>query len=330
MSPVRLAFIGSAKDVSPWLFHAVSRVACLEAVCGPHAESDASTHRARWPFSDLPAMLGETEPDGVIVAGPVCRRASIIKECLAARTAVLVLGSPGSARELTRIQSLAQLVTRPVLITPPSRHGPAMQLARRLIDSEKIARPISMQLVSTWRRSVNASGDAAIIHPDQVFEGVDLVRLLLGPMTRIHGIMHGDGVMLSVGVTDEHVPVSLAFHSGGPVESLGLDIEIRAANGACLRISRDGRLHCGNGTRVDAAHAPSLVASDPVVELGYDGLFKSFVHYIASGATGLLGHADESANAAEALLRPGRPRQLRRIHRQDSAADGRAASASYS
>ncbi|MBI5763931.1 MAG: hypothetical protein HZA51_10445 [Planctomycetes bacterium] len=330
MSPVRLAFIGSAKEVSPWLFHAVSRVACLEAVCGPYAESDSATHRARWSFSDLPAMLRETEPDGVIIAGPVSRRASVVKECLAARTAVLVLGNPGAPRELTRIRSLAHLVTRPVLIATPAHHSPAMQLARRLIDSEKIARPISMQLVSTWRRSVNAAGDSAIIHPDQVFEGVDLVRLLLGPLTRIHGIMHGDGVMLSVGVTDEHVPVSLAFHSGGPVESLGLDIEIRAADGACLRISRDGRLYCGNGTRVDAAHAPSLVASDPVIELGYDAMVKSFVHYITTSATGLLGHADESTIAADALLRPGRPRSLRRIHRQSNAADGRTASASFS
>ncbi|MEK6644382.1 MAG: hypothetical protein AABZ08_10775 [Planctomycetota bacterium] len=315
MSPTRLAFIGAAKDTSPWLFQAITRTARFEALCGNDADLDAARIHARWPFTDLTKMLDEAEPDGVIITGPVARRAALAKQCLSAGVGVLVVGYPGSSRDLTRIQTLAQLASRPALVASPSRYSPTVLLARRLIESGKLGRPISMQIASTWRRSSN---DSALIHADQVFEAVDLVRLLLGPLARIHGVMHGDGVMLAVGVTSDHVPVSLAFHSGGPVESLGIDWEVRAADGTHLRVTRDCRLTCGNGSRTDAAHTPSLTASDPVIELGYDALLKSFIHYLTSDhCTGLIGTGDDTVLATEALLRPGKPRPLRRYLRTD-------------
>ncbi len=57
MPSVKLAFLGPARDVSPWLLQSLGRVGTLEAICNEDAERDAARFHARWAFSDLATLL---------------------------------------------------------------------------------------------------------------------------------------------------------------------------------------------------------------------------------------------------------------------------------
>ncbi len=305
MPSVKLAFVGSARDVSPWLLQSLGRVGTLEAICNEDAERDAARFHARWAFSDLATLLRETEPAGVVLHQPLELRARLIKQCLAAGAAVLVPGAPGSAGSCKRLGSLCKLSGRFVLAAPAVRFSPAVLLARRLVESGKLGPPISMTVHSTRRGATRTgSQDRGAVPSDQVFEAIDLIHHLIGPVQRVFAVAHDDGALVASLTAEQGVPVGLVFHGSGPAEAVGVEMEIRAADGTRLHMDRNQQLVCGNGSRVDVAHQVALPMADPAVELGYEGLLAEFRRCIQSGRAGLglVGQVPATVAATEGLF----------------------------
>ncbi len=305
MPSVRLAFCGPTRDVSPWLLRSLSRVGTFEAVCGDNADHAASSFHARWAFSDLAGMLQEAEPEGIILHQPPADRARLIKQCLAAGCGVLVTGAPGSAAACKRLASFSKLSGRVVLAAPPMRYAPAVVLARRLISAGRLSSVISMSLHSTWRGSASLGvGDNGAVSADQVFEAVDMVQQLIGPVQRVFAAAHDDGALVASLMTSAGTPVSVVLHSRGATDAIGLEMDIRGADGTRLRLDRDFRLRCGNGSRVDAAHEAGLPTVDPGLEMGFEGLVAEFRRRLQSGrgCPGLVGPVDSVVSATEAVL----------------------------
>lgn len=311
LSPPRLAFIGPSHAISPWLFQGLRRHGTLEAVCDNNTACDASRIQARWTFTDAATLLSEAEPSGVVLACPHGARHRLIKQCLSAGASVLLTGVPCSAAVASRLALFSKLSGRFVMAAPPIQYSPAALLARRLLDSGKFGTPISLTLRSTRRGTPRDDfDDHGPVPTDQVFEAVSLVQLLLGPLRQVMAVSQDEGVLMAAGITNEGVPVSLALHASGPAEMLGVDVEMRSADGSVLLWDRDGGLSCSNGSRVDACHRPSLASSDPAVELGFDGLVGEFVRFLRPGGGGLVGpmlHVLASTEAVLASVARGRP-----------------------
>lgn len=319
MSLPRLAFIGPTHTVSPWLLQAVRRHGTLEALCDAHSERDAARFQARWTFTDVDALLREAEPDGVVLGAAQGARHRLIKQCLASGANVLLTSAPCSSGMANRLAILAKLSGRVVQASPAIIHCPAALLARRLLDSGRFGRTISLSLRSTRRGSPRDDfDDHGPVPVDQVFEAVSLIQFLLGPLRLVTAMAHGEGVLMAAGMSVENVPVSISLHASGPAEALGVDVEMRSQDGSILTMDRAGGLICRNGSRVDVCHQPSLAASDPVVELGFDALVSEFVRRSRpGGASGLAGPVLPVLAGAEAILasaakgRPAAPRVAR-------------------
>ncbi|RIK68902.1 MAG: hypothetical protein DCC65_01880 [Planctomycetota bacterium] len=304
MSLPKLAFVGPPHAATSWLISSLRRHGTFEALCDADAEREAARLQVRWTFNDLADMLRESEPAGVVLARPPRDRVRLIKQCLTGGASVLVTGAPCSASAAGRLSLFARLSGRCVLAAPAIRYSPAVMLARRLLDSGKLGAPISLSLRSTRRGLPRADfDDHGPVPADQVFEAVDVASHLIGPIRQVAAVPHADGVVVVAAESAAGVPVSLVLHASGPAESIGLELEIRSADGASLRIDRNCELACGNGSRVDAVHRPNLAASDPAVELGYDGLIGEFLRLLRPGtAAGLVGPVAPSAAATEAIL----------------------------
>ncbi len=324
MSAPRFAFVGPTHAVSPWLFSSLAKVGTLEALCGETAERDAARFHARWTFPDLPTLLKEAEPSGVVLVQPQADRLRLVKECLSAAACVLVPGAPGRASACNRLGLFAKLSGRSILSAPAIRFAPSVLLAKRLLDSGKVGAPISLTLRSTCRGAPRlGSDDDGPVPADQVFEAVDLVHHLLGPLRQVSSVAQSDGVLAAVGTSVSSAVVSLVFHASGPAETVGIDLEIRGADGTFLQIDRDGCLLCANGSRVDAAHRSTLSSADPGIELGYDGLAAEFRRLAMSGrlGAGLVGPVGMVAAATEAIqtsAAKGRPVTVRTAPVQSS------------
>jgi len=329
MAPVKFAFLGAKRDVSPWLLQSLSRVGTFEAICDEDAERYVAKLHVRWAFSDLSAMLREAEPDGVVLSRPLGDRARLIKQCLAAGAGVLVTGAPGSATACKRLASFSKLSGRFVLAAPAIRFSPAILLARRLVESGKLGSPISMAIHSTRRGSPRTSvDDHGAVPSDQVFEAVDLIHHLIGPLQQVFACVHGDGALIASAITVPGVPVSLVFHASGQAEAVGLELEIRATDGTRLCVDRNQQLLCVTGSRVNAAHRVAMAMADPAVELGYDGLMAEFRRHVEAGRTGLglVGAVTAITSATEAVFasaerrRPVVPKQVRAAPGKQTAA----------
>lgn len=303
MSLPKLAFVGTPQAVSPWLMHALRRHAVFEAICGDEPERDAAKYQARWAFTDAESLLREAEPVGVVLSVPVRQRARLARMCVAAGAGVLVAGVPCRSAESRRLSLYAKLAGRCILGASPICYSPAFLLALRLIESGRCGRPVSMTVTSTRRGSPHADVDAAGSIPvDQTLEAVELLHALVGPLQEVCGFEHEDGVLAASGRTQSSAAFSIVLHACGPIEAVGTSVELRASDGTILRLERDCRLWCGNGSRFDAAHLPTLSASDPSVELGFDGLVSEFVRLLRAGQpTGLLGPAAEVLVGVDAL-----------------------------
>jgi predicted dehydrogenase len=304
---------------------AIRRQGRFEAalVLGP--DRGPAERAARWTFSDTETLLRESEPQGVVLLAPIAERPALVKQCLAAGAAVLVLGSPGPSRGCQRAASLSRLAGRFVLAASPLRFSPAVVLARRLLDSGKFGRPLSMIVRSLWRGGRRAgSEDDGVVPLDQVFEAVDLICHLLGPIESAYSIDHPEGALAAVLASADRVPITLNLHASGSADACGLELELRSTEGGSLVIDRDCRLtSASQGGRVDAAHRPSLPSADPVIELGYDGLLHHFARLVTARGGGWAGPVQALAAAAEAVLASaarGRPVALGQPHR---AASGR-------
>ena len=305
MTAPRFAFVGPMHGVSPWLLTSLSKVGTLEALCGETAERDAARYHARWTFPDLTTLLKESEPAGVVLSQPLSDRPRMIKECLSSGAAVLSLGPPSRASACNRLGLFAKLSGRSILAASAIRFAPAMLLAKRLLDSGKVGVPISMTVQCTYRGAPRqGADDDGPVPADQVFEAVDLVHFLIGPLVQVSAVAHADGVLAAIGTSLSSAVVSLVYHASGSAEAVGLDLEIRGADGTFLRVDKDARLLCANGSRVDAAHQSTLASADPAVELGYEGLAAEFRRLTNSGRTGagLIGPVTTIVAATEALL----------------------------
>jgi predicted dehydrogenase len=297
--------VGSPRTASPWLLQALSRIGTLEAICHEHAEQDAGRYQARWAFTDTQSMLAEAAPDGIIVEQPLAERLATIKHCLAAGVGVLVNGAPSTAAACKRLGTMAALAGRILLAAPAIRFAPVVAVARRLLDSGRFGTPISVTLHSS-RRGAARTGpkDDGPVPLDQVFEAVDLLHHLLGPIQSVFAVAHREGSLAATGETGAGVLVSLLFHASGPAHLAGVRMELRAADGAVLLIDQNCHLVCGNGSRVDAAHGVSLAIVDPVLELGFEGLLAEFRRYLEDGrqSPGLVGPVPAVLAATEAVL----------------------------
>ena len=305
MALPRFAFVGSPRTASPWLLQALSRIGTLEAVCHEHAEQDAVRYQARWAFSDARSMFAEAAPDGIIVEQPLAERLATIKDCLAAGVGVLVLGVPSSFAASKRLGTMAALAGRILLAAPAIRFAPAVAMARRLLDSGRFGTPISVILHSS-RRGAARTGpeDDGPVPADQVFEAVDLLHHLLGPIQNVFSVAHNEGGLAATAETGSGVVVSLVFHASGSAHLAGIRLELRAADGGVLLIDQNCHLVCGNGSRVDAAHGVSLAVVDPVLELGFEGLLAEFRRCLddARPGPGFVGPVSEVLAATEAVL----------------------------
>jgi predicted dehydrogenase len=305
MTTARFGFVGPMHGVSPWLLAALAKVGTLEAICGDATERDSARFHARWTFPDLATLLRESEPTGVVISQPLTVRPRMIKECLTAGAAVLVIGPPSRASACNRLGLFAKLSGRAILAASVPRFAPAIMLAKRLLDSGKVGVPISLSVHCTHRGAPrHGPEDDGPVPADQLFEGVDLVHFLLGPLAQVSAVAHNDGVLAAIGTTLSSVAVSLVFHASGAAETVGLELEIRGADGTFLHVDRDARLLCANGSRVDGAHRTTLAAADPATELGFDGLAAEFRRLATSGrsAAGLIGPVGPVVAATEALL----------------------------
>ena len=302
MNPPRLAFVGSTHLASPWLLHALRRHGTFEAVCDENPRREGRLPQARWTYTDLDSLLREAEPDGVVLHLPERERHRVIKRCLSAGVSVLIAGVPCTAAKFERLSLIANLAGQRVIAVSPMRFAPAILLARRLIESGRFGQPMSIVLRST-RRGAPREGldDQGPVPVDQVFEAADLLHVIAGALSEVTCVAQPEGAVLSVGRTTTNTPVSILLHASGPPETLGLELEMRSIDGSCLRIERSGALNCGNGSRVDAHYQPSLVTSDPAVELGYDGLMGEFVRQLGSGCP-LDPTTPDILFAAEAIL----------------------------
>lgn len=306
MSAFRIAFVGNVEAAPRWLPMAIRQRAVLEAVCGPDAESALRRHQARWAFDSVADLLRESPPDAVFIHLPLRERPAVIKQCLAAGVNVLLGGAPGPSSACRRIDSLARVSGRVVVAAPPSRYMPSMALARRLMESGRSAPPVSMMLESTLRGAPREdSDDLGPVPIDQVFEAMDAVHHLVGPVRQVFAAGQEQGALAVTVMTSTGIPVSMLLHASGPADAVGLHIELRAADGGRMIVDRQGRLLHGVSGRPEAAHAVSLSAADPAVELGYAGLLSEFIGRLREGSLrrgGLLTPADSVAAAAEAVL----------------------------
>ncbi len=305
MTNTRLAFIGDPSAASPWLLQAVARAGVFEALCHTDASATVSVP-VRWIFSDVAELLREAEPDGVILSVPFPQRATIARQCLASRAAVLLLGPPGPLTAARRLGVLAKLTSRFVLAAPPSRFSPAILLARRLLESGRMPPPIAAKIVAHAPGFVR--GDPPNDGPvdmDTVFETMDLLHSLLGPVHRVFALGHEDGA-LSATLSAGSPPriVSLLATANTPSEQVGIEFDLRAADGSHCTLTRSCELDCSTSGRQAARHAVNVTTSDPVVELGYAGLLREFVASIelARGDQGLIGPALSVIAASELVL----------------------------
>ena len=304
MTPPRIAYVGHPDRVSPWLLRAIEQATTFEAICCPDAGEAARRYRARWSFDDLDAMLRETEPDGVVLAVGPARRPAMIKQCLSAGIAVLTPEAPGPASACTRLGSIAKLSGRTLLAATPARYAPSILLARRLIDSGRISMPVLAALHITRRgRAREDESDAGCIPSSLAFEAMDLIHHLFDGVGAIACIPQEDaavGVVRAAG----GVAISLLLHANGAADAEGLHLEIRGRDGSRIVVDADGRLLCGNNSRMHAAHRPTRLAADPCVEFGYAGLIDDFCRLLRVGRSnpGMPGAVPAVVASAEALL----------------------------
>lgn len=326
MSPPRFALIGPPQAAGAWLLASLRRHGTFEAICHADAEREAAKWQARWTFSDSETMLREAEPAGVVITEPFRDRHRLVRQCLSAGACVLLTGAPCTAAQARRLALLARVSGRCVLAAPPTRYAPAVMMARRIMDSGKLASPISIVLHSTRRGAPRTDEtDDGPVPIDQIFEAVDLIQLMLGPIGHVTALAHDEGVMIVAAETASRVPVSMVLHASGPAEAIGVEMEIRSADGACLRIDRGFHLTCGNGSRIDAVHRPSLSANDPAVELGYDGLLAEFSRLLRPRlGLGLIGQVGTVLSTVEAIstsAAKGRMVKVRPMHAGEPAAE---------
>lgn len=304
MNPPRIAFVGHPDRVSPWLLRAIEQAATFEAICCPGTEESARRYRARWSFDKLEEMLRESEPDGVVLAVGPAKRPAMIKECLSAGVSVLTPEAPGPASACTRLGSLAKLSGRTVLAASPARYAPAILLARRLIDSGRISIPMLASLHITRRGHAREDeSDRGCIPSSLAFEAMDLIHHLFDGVDSVSCLAQEDaavGVVRAAG----GVAISLLLHANGAADAEGMHLEIRGRDGSRIAIDADGRLLCGNNSRMHAAHRPTRLAADPIVEFGYAGLIDDFCRYLrlARSTPGMPGAVPAVVASAEALL----------------------------
>ncbi len=312
---VRLALVGDVTDVpSPLLHASATEAARFEAVCDPSGsqiEKAARICGARWPFDDLEQMLREAEPDAVIIAAPPDQRTQWAKTCLRRRTAVLMLGAPGSTPAACRTLSrLARQVNRQVMVGVPQRFSPAGVRAQRLLASGRLGPVVAADVVVTWARRLDRDPSGASALPfDLVFEAADRLQGLDVVPERVWAVERPNGHLAAIARTADGAVASLGLHHAGPPESAGSRLEARSDEGGLLIIDDDVNLICTVGSQLVARHRPRLgVGADPRVECGYAGMLGAFVTAVRDrqGVPFGLPSATGSVALAAAMLRSAR------------------------
>ena len=330
MASTRFGFIGSPRDASPWLLKSLATLGTLEAVCDENVGHEAARIPARWFFTRLSALLGEAEPDAVAVGKPLGLRPQVIKQCLTHGTAVLVAGAPGRGADCRRLVSLSRVAGRVLLAAPAIRYSPALVLARRLVEAGKLDTPVLMTVESSRANSdFRREGDSGPIPLDQVFEALDVVYTLIGPVQTVYAVAHAEATLVAAAVTEGGVPVSLVLDSNGRAEDTGLRAEVRAADGMRLLIDKNLQVTCGDGARVDATHRFAVATAEPAIELGYEGLVAEFCRLMRDPRAdrGLTDQAWGALIAAEAVMASvtrGRPMEVRHPEKIATRRSGRA------
>ncbi|MCP4381535.1 MAG: Gfo/Idh/MocA family oxidoreductase [Hyphomicrobiales bacterium] len=165
----------------------------LTALVDPTAEARAfaDTIDVRW-WADLPDLLADAPPDGVVIASPNHLHLDHGLACISAGLPILVekpiAADIAAARTLVEAAEEADVA---LLVGHHRRHNPLMQQAKNLIDSGAIGRIIAVHATcwlykpddyfeAAWRGQPGA-GPVFI----NLIHDIDLLRYLCGEVTSV-------------------------------------------------------------------------------------------------------------------------------------------------
>ena len=281
---IRLALVGDASGLPASLLHSIAAEdVSFEAICGPdpsRVEQAARAYGARWPFDDLDQMLREAEPDAVIVAAPIGERTALAKTCLRNKSAVLLLGAPGTTvTECRALGQVARSANRQLMVGLAHRFSPTGTRARRLLESGRLGAAAAMNLTLAWpRRPDESIPEYAPLPFDLVFDAADRLRSCGLDPQRIWAVGRPYGHVSAIVLARDGVVADLALHHTGTPPSAGNRFEWRSEDGGLLVVENDVNLMCTRGSELVARHQPSLgLGDDPRIECGYAGMVSSFV-----------------------------------------------------
>jgi predicted dehydrogenase len=168
----------------------------LAAIADPSdaGKAIAAHHGVRW-FADHRSLLDDVRPHGAVIATPNALHIPMALDCLERGVAALV--EKPLADTVAQAQKLvdAQAATRvPVLVGHHRRHNPINARAREIIQSGKLGRLVSVNVMATffkpdgyfdeaWRKE--AGGGPVLIN---LSHEIDMLRFFMGEIESIQAV----------------------------------------------------------------------------------------------------------------------------------------------
>lgn len=174
----------------------VGRQAELAAVIDPTpaAEDIAASHGVPW-FADLGAYLGDSRPDGVIIATPNQLHVEHGLACVEAGLPMLIEKPiADTAAGAERLVAAAEAASVPILVGHHRRHNPLIEAARQAVESGRLGDIVSVSAQFwlykpddyfdvDWRKREGA-GPVFI----NLIHDIDLLRHLCGEVVSVQAI----------------------------------------------------------------------------------------------------------------------------------------------
>jgi len=284
MAAIKLAWAGSTAAAPGGLLSACANArAGFEGLFDPDAaaaEAAARRYGARWPFPSLAEMLREVEPDLVIVADHLDRRADLIRQCLRARASVLCVGAPAAKpAAVTRLAQTAARADRTVMIACGWRLSPAGVQARGLVEAGRIGEPLAVECSLVRPALAGLPAEAGLpVDRDLLLEAFDTASWLVGRPRAVYATSPADGMLAAVLGLGGRASATVWVHRAGETNATAGRLVVRGAEGRRLLIVDGCRLEARNAQALLAEYAPRLGAgAEPVVETGVQGTIDEAV-----------------------------------------------------